>query len=186
VSNSTAYDLGKWVAGNKLLTLAATGVIVYLMWPAPYAPLPKPAALATPVAVPAKPQPPCTNDLEERLAKAKEKVKSKDNAAAVALLEPCRPLLTSGSDAAKTLEAAALAAQRAAAQAEALERKRELAQWRKEGVSLGMTSERVLLSNWGRPQKVNRTTTAGGVHEQWVYDGGYLYFQDGILTSIQN
>jgi SOS-response transcriptional repressor LexA len=33
---------------------------------------------------------------------------------------------------------------------------------------------------------VNRTTFARGVHEQWVYDGGYLYFEDGVLTTIQN
>lgn len=32
----------------------------------------------------------------------------------------------------------------------------------------------------------NRTTNIHGTHEQWVYDGGYLYFQNGILTSIQN
>lgn len=60
------------------------------------------------------------------------------------------------------------------------------AQWRKEGVNIGMTSERVLLSSWGRPEKVNRTTYSQGVHEQWVYSGGYLYFEDGILTAIQN
>ena len=57
---------------------------------------------------------------------------------------------------------------------------------RKEGVSLGMSKEEVLASNWGRPRKVNTSTYTFGVHEQWVYDGGYLYFKDGVLTSIQN
>ena len=42
------------------------------------------------------------------------------------------------------------------------------------------------MSSWGKPRKVNRSTYTFGVHEQWVYDGGYLYFEDGKLTSIQN
>lgn len=58
---------------------------------------------------------------------------------------------------------------------------------RKEGVSIGMSKQDVLASSWGKPQKVNTTTTAYGTHEQWVYGGGnYLYFKDGVLASIQN
>ena len=39
---------------------------------------------------------------------------------------------------------------------------------------------------WGEPRSINKTTTAYGVHEQWVYYGNrYLYFDDGVLTSIQ-
>lgn len=39
---------------------------------------------------------------------------------------------------------------------------------------------------WGEPKSVNKTTTAYGVHEQWVYSTSrYLYFDDGVLTSIQ-
>lgn len=69
------------------------------------------------------------------------------------------------------------AAQEAAAKAKA----------KSEGVRIGMTQEQVLASSWGRPQKVNKTTTAYGVHEQWVYSGyNYLYFEDGILRTIQN
>lgn len=69
------------------------------------------------------------------------------------------------------------AAQEAAAKAKA----------KSEGVRIGMTQEQVLASSWGRPQKVNKTTTSYGVHEQWVYRGyNYLYFEDGILTTIQN
>ena len=75
----------------------------------------------------------------------------------------------------KTLEAERAAAARA-----------EAAFKRKQGVHLGMTREDVLASSWGRPRKVNTTTNVYGTREQWVYDGGYLYFQDGILTSIQN
>lgn len=55
------------------------------------------------------------------------------------------------------------------------------------GVSIGMTQAEVIASNWGRPESVNRTTTARGTHEQWVYGlSSYLYFEDGILTAIQN
>ena len=39
---------------------------------------------------------------------------------------------------------------------------------------------------WGSPRSVNKTTTAYGVHEQWVYSTSrYLYFDDGVLTAIQ-
>lgn len=39
--------------------------------------------------------------------------------------------------------------------------------------------------------KINRTTTAAGDQEQWVFGAGfgtpkYLYFDDGILTAIQD
>lgn len=51
---------------------------------------------------------------------------------------------------------------------------------------IGMTKSEVENSTWGRPQKVNKTTTKYGTHEQWVYSGNrYLYFDDGELTSIQ-
>lgn len=57
---------------------------------------------------------------------------------------------------------------------------------KKRGASLGMTVEQVLLSTWGKPKKINETITGGGHHEQWVYPGDqYLYFENGILTSIQ-
>lgn len=39
---------------------------------------------------------------------------------------------------------------------------------------------------WGDPKYVNTTETASVVHEQWVYGNGrYLYFDNGILTTIQ-
>jgi len=56
-----------------------------------------------------------------------------------------------------------------------------------EGVSIGMSQEQVRNSNWGNPKSVNRTTGSYGTHEQWVYGGNnYLYFDNGILTTIQN
>lgn len=56
----------------------------------------------------------------------------------------------------------------------------------KGGVRIGMSKKQVLASNWGKPSSVNRTTSANGTAEQWVYDGSYLYFQNGILRTIQN
>lgn len=183
MSGTNAYKLGKWVAGNKLLAAGIAVAVLYVLWPSPA----EPGGGATAaVATSAPPIPPCTNDLDSRLTSAKAKLKAKDYAAAVTLMEPCRALVAADSDAAKTLNLATTADQKAKAQAAAAERKKELAQWRREGVSIGMTAERVLLSSWGKPNDINRTTTSRGIREQWVYDGGYLYFQDGVLTSIQN
>jgi hypothetical protein len=61
------------------------------------------------------------------------------------------------------------------------------AQKKQEGVSIGMSKQDVLDSSWGKPERVNTTTNAYGVREQWVYRGGnYLYFKDGVLESISN
>ncbi len=51
-------------------------------------------------------------------------------------------------------------------------------------VSIGMSKEHVLLS-WGKPRNINKSIGGWGVHEQWVYPNRYLYFENGILTSIQ-
>lgn len=53
-------------------------------------------------------------------------------------------------------------------------------------VVIGMSDE-LCRASWGRPRNINRTTGSWGVHEQWCYSSGnYLYFENGILTSIQN
>lgn len=60
------------------------------------------------------------------------------------------------------------------------------AQKRNEGVTVGMTMAEVLESSWGKPASRNVTTHATHEREQWVYgNGNYLYFQDGILRTIQ-
>lgn len=52
---------------------------------------------------------------------------------------------------------------------------------------LGDTTDQVLKSTWGKPQRINRSGNAYGTHEQWVYgNGNYLYFDNGVLTSWQN
>lgn len=52
-------------------------------------------------------------------------------------------------------------------------------------VRIGMTDEQCRAA-WGRPRDINRSVGSYGVHEQWCYNGSYLYFEDGILTSFQN
>lgn len=75
------------------------------------------------------------------------------------------------------------ASARAAEKAQTADR----AERRKRGVRIGMTADEVLMSSWGRPEHVNRTIRARGSSEQWVYgSGNYLYFENGILTTIQN
>ncbi|HIY08554.1 MAG TPA: DUF2845 domain-containing protein [Firmicutes bacterium] len=55
-----------------------------------------------------------------------------------------------------------------------------------EAPSIGMTKEEALASTWGAPESINTTETSGNVHEQWVYPNNrYLYFDNGVLTGIQ-
>ncbi|MFI1770985.1 hypothetical protein [Thalassobellus citreus] len=48
-----------------------------------------------------------------------------------------------------------------------------------EKVVIGMT-ELACTVAWGRPKTIN-TSSSG---DQWVYEGSYLYFKDGILTAF--
>lgn len=52
--------------------------------------------------------------------------------------------------------------------------------------AIGMTESEVYASSWGAPQKKNTTTTADGEREQWVYEDGYIYFKNGVVTAIQD
>lgn len=50
---------------------------------------------------------------------------------------------------------------------------------------IGMTAQEVLESTWGTPKDINKYTYSWGVREQWCYSGyRYIYFEDGIVTSI--
>lgn len=51
--------------------------------------------------------------------------------------------------------------------------------------AIGMTESEVCSSTWGMPKKKNKTETENGTHEQWVYEDGYIYFDNGYVTSIQ-
>lgn len=46
---------------------------------------------------------------------------------------------------------------------------------------IGMTEDEVLSSKWGKPKDVNRTTTAYGVSEQWVYYGEDMFILKMVL-----
>ena len=53
-------------------------------------------------------------------------------------------------------------------------------------IKIGMTKN-MCIDAWGGPQKINKTTGSYGVHEQWVYGlNSYVYFQNGVITTIQN
>jgi hypothetical protein len=53
-------------------------------------------------------------------------------------------------------------------------------------VFVGMTTAEAE-SSWGKPEHINRTTTAHTQREQWVYkNNSFLYFENGVLTTIQN
>jgi hypothetical protein len=53
-------------------------------------------------------------------------------------------------------------------------------------VKLGFTKQ-MCIDSWGEPSDINKSSGSWGVHEQWVYgSGNYLYFENGVLTSIQN
>lgn len=70
----------------------------------------------------------------------------------------------------------------------AVSQQKTAAAWKaRGGVRIGMTAAQARNSNWGNPQKINRSTNSRITHEQWVYGGNnYLYFENGILTSFQN
>lgn len=52
---------------------------------------------------------------------------------------------------------------------------------------IGMTKDEVLNGLWGEPDKKNIDEYEWGTHEQWVYDSyGYVYFEDGVVTSISH
>ncbi len=57
-------------------------------------------------------------------------------------------------------------------------------------VAVGMTKVEVVYS-WGSPGDINTTVVAGNRSEQWVYGspiygGNYVYFDNGIVTGLQN
>lgn len=52
---------------------------------------------------------------------------------------------------------------------------------------IGMPRSELENSKWGNPKDINKTITAYGTSEQWVYgNGNYVYLDDGIVTAIQN
>lgn len=55
-----------------------------------------------------------------------------------------------------------------------------------EDPKIGMADYEVINSTWGSPRDINKTTTANGVFEQWVYDDGkYIYIENHYVVAIQ-
>ncbi len=52
-------------------------------------------------------------------------------------------------------------------------------------VLVGMTREEVERA-WGKPDKINQSTSGGGLREQWVFESGsYVYFGNEKVTSVE-
>ena len=126
----------------------------------------------------------CKSDLNELVNRAKRYLELKQADSAFDTLHPCRSNLTP--EAKEVYVAALTQANAYRSRLTDLERKQSMAAKKRSGVHVGMSEQDVLDSNWGKPRKINRTTTANAVDEQWVYEGGYLYFVNGSLTAIQN
>jgi len=100
-----------------------------------------------------------------------------------------RPSLEKQDEKDRAEEAARIAKLNAEAKRQAqIDAKRIAALKKSQGVRLGMSREDALASSWGKPERINTSTGRWGTHEQWVYSGhhNYLYFEDGVLTSISN
>ncbi|WP_146002030.1 hypothetical protein [Cupriavidus pauculus] len=57
-------------------------------------------------------------------------------------------------------------------------------------VQIGM-SRTGLYCSWGRPARINSTTTRYGTREQWVYERSsasrqYVYVENGVVSAYQN
>ena len=57
-------------------------------------------------------------------------------------------------------------------------------------IMIGMTKRQVKES-WGQPRDINRRVSKYGTTEQWVYgdflkNRQYVYFENGLVTSISN
>lgn len=192
MAEKLTYRLGKWVASNPGATVLLIA-IAFFAWYALGRADPPPASVSTPASVvaqvPAAPDPhiqACGPDMEERRANARAAFTKKNYREAYMLLDYCNGRIAAGSPADIELRKYAQAHAKAIDDAAAKIAKAEKARKKREGVSIGMSEQDALDSMWGRPNKINRTTGRWGVHEQWVYDGGYLYFENGTLTSIQN
>ena len=190
MQENRGYKVGKWIAKNPSASLIVLGAIAISIYVALYGKqnqtLPPPPYK---VAEPTKEDPrveACGKGLDQRRAQAKAEFTKKKFQEAYLLLDYCNGRMAKDSQEYKEYLQYATAHVKVVEADQARFAKAEKARKKKEGVSIGMSQQDALDSSWGRPNKVNRTTGSWGVHEQWVYDGGYLYFEDGTLTSIQN
>ena len=120
----------------------------------------------------------CTAEMKSMKTTARKANSEKHYEKAIEILKPCFGIIEDG-DFVELYVSSVEKLKEIGARKDVINAKRQ-------GVSIEMTKEQVLASSWGRPQKVNKTHGSFGTHEQWVYGGGYLYFENGILTSVQN
>ena len=60
-------------------------------------------------------------------------------------------------------------------------------QERKDAIKVRIGSpEANIIAKFGQPERVNRTVNRWGVSKQFVYDGVYIYTNNGVVTSSQN
>lgn len=124
----------------------------------------------------------CTEGIEGVKAEARRLLAGGEPGRAWSALRHCQDVMTD--PAAITMLAKA---DRAADSALKTSARGTVAKGHREGVHIGMTQQQVLASSWGRPDSVNRTVTAAGSAEQWVYGTrNFLYFRDGRLEAVQN
>lgn len=127
----------------------------------------------------------CVDNIDQLIKLASMAIKNGDPENAKNILLPCRDTMVEKEALATYLKADQAInlklKKKAAAELQAIK-----AAKKKEGVRIGMSQQDALDSAWGKPERVNRTTTQYGVREQWVYDNSYLYFENGKLISIQN
>jgi len=117
----------------------------------------------------------CTETMDERIEAAAKAMASKNHAGVIAAYMGCVNYIPAGQHR-SSYEKAVVEFVNAAKRAKKLT-----------GVQIGMFEQDVLDSSWGKPLHVNTTTNARGVLAQWVYGGNnYLYFENGVLTSISN
>lgn len=141
--------------------------------------------------------------LQQVISQAQEKINNKDYSSAQTLLGKYKDfgnqtivdMYNNATNEVNRIEAEKKAQEEAERKArekkEAEERAKreaeEKARKKSQGVRIGMTKQEVLDSSWGEPYDINTSIGSWGVHEQWCYEGyNYLYFENGILTSIQN
>lgn len=190
MSEVSTCHICKWVGRNigaTVVLLAVGAIAVYSNTAQPKRDI-SPSKPVAEVSVTPDPRiEACGPQLDERRARAKALAEKKDYAEAFRLMEYCAPRLAKESAGYREFMAYAIAQTKVVDAEKAAFTKAEKARKKKDGVRIGMSEQEVLDSSWGRPERVSRTTNARGTRGQWVYGGGnYLYFQDGVLTSIQN
>lgn len=52
-------------------------------------------------------------------------------------------------------------------------------------VTVGMTPEQVRASNVGSPRETKDISHSGKTTEQWMYEGFSVYFENGVVSAIQ-